>query len=59
MGLDGVGVAAIFVDVGNVVDALDALQDRGNPFPEATLVPFFDGAIVMFILLVSFLVRRR
>ena len=33
-------------------------QDLGDPFPEATLVPFFDGAIVMFILLAPALTMR-
>ena len=33
-------------------------QDLGDPFPEATLVPFFNGAIVMFILLAPALTMR-
>ena len=33
-------------------------QDLGDPFPEATLVPFFDGAIVIFILLAPALTMR-
>lgn len=33
-------------------------QDLGDPFPEATLVPFFDGAIIMFILLAPALTMR-
>ena len=33
-------------------------QDLGNPFPEATLTPFFDGAIIVFILLSPALTMR-
>ncbi|GIT01666.1 MAG: hypothetical protein CM1200mP27_02910 [Chloroflexota bacterium] len=33
-------------------------QHLGDPFPEATLVPFFDGAIIMFILLAPALTMR-
>ena len=33
-------------------------QDLGDPFPEATLTPFFDGAIIVFILLAPALTMR-
>ena len=33
-------------------------QDLGNPFPEATLTPFFDGAIIVFVLLAPTLTMR-
>ena len=33
-------------------------QDLGDPFPEATLKPFFDGAIVVFVLLAPALTMR-
>ncbi|NQW24184.1 MAG: ABC transporter permease [SAR202 cluster bacterium] len=33
-------------------------QDLGDPFPEATLTPFFDGAIIVFVLLAPALTMR-
>ena len=33
-------------------------QDLGNPFPEATLIPFFDGAVIVFVLLAPALTMR-
>ncbi|GIS95050.1 MAG: hypothetical protein CM1200mP22_22870 [Dehalococcoidia bacterium] len=33
-------------------------QDLGDPFPEATLTPFFDGAIIVFIFLAPALTMR-
>ena len=33
-------------------------RDLGDPFPEATLAPFFDGAIIIFILLAPALTMR-
>ena len=33
-------------------------QDLGNPFPEATLIPFFDGTVIVFVLLAPALTMR-